>query len=86
MHRTEGRNRVIKRAAKVLGAVLGVYLITRAIAELFAIDMSDPATYHDDWGGPTLAGVLAVHMLPGLTAAAVFVWALTRRRSRGSER
>jgi len=48
------------------------------------IDMSDPATYRDDWGGPNLAGVLAVYMLPELIAAAVFVWAVARRCSRGS--
>ena len=74
----------MRRVVAVLGAVLGIFLIVRAITELFVIDMSDPATYRDDWGGPTLVGVLAVHMLPGLVAAAVFVWAVVRRRSRGS--
>lgn len=60
--------------------VLGLYLVGRAIAEPFVIDMGDPATYRDDWGGPSLAGVLAVHCGPGLIAAAVMTVALIRRR------
>jgi hypothetical protein len=70
----------------LLAAAVGAFLIVRAIAEPFVIDMSDPATYRDDWGGPSLAGVLTAHMLPGLVAAAGFVWAVIRRRSRGSAR
>ncbi|HMG29008.1 MAG TPA: hypothetical protein VK585_02665 [Jiangellaceae bacterium] len=74
----------MRRVAAALGVVLGIFLIIRAIAEPFVIDFSDPATYRNDWGGPSLAGVLAVHMLPGLIAAAVFVWTVMRRRSRGT--
>ncbi len=44
--------------------------------------MSDPATYQGDWGGPSLAGVLAVHSGPGIVAAPFLVWALMRRRAR----
>jgi hypothetical protein len=62
---SQGEERLVRRGVAVLGAVLGVFLIVRAIAEPFVIDMSDPATHRDDWGGPNLAGVLAVHMLPG---------------------
>ena len=51
--------------------VIGVFLIVRSIAEPFVIDVSDPATYIRDWGGPSLIGVLAVHMLPGVLAAAM---------------
>jgi hypothetical protein len=40
----------VRRGITVLGAVLGVYLIVRAIAEPFVIDMSDSAAYRDDWG------------------------------------
>jgi hypothetical protein len=72
----------MKRAAVVVGLILGVYLIARAVAEPFAIDMADPGTYRDDWGGPTLVGVLAVHSGPGVLAAAVIAIALLRRRSR----
>lgn len=78
-HGQPSRWRLMKRIATVLGILLGSYLIVRAIAEPFVIDMSDPVTYRDDWGGPSLAGVLAVHMGPGLIAATVMSWALARR-------
>ncbi|MFC4063063.1 hypothetical protein ACFOWE_32700 [Planomonospora corallina] len=76
----------MRKVIRVLGLVLGAYLIVRAVAEPFVIDVSDPATYRDDWGGPGLAGVLAVHCGPGLISAAVMAWALVRRRSRPGER
>lgn len=60
--------------------VAGAYLIVRAIAEPFVIDMSDPASYANDWGGPGLIGVLAVHMLPGLLAAITMAVIVIRRR------
>ncbi|MFI7606964.1 hypothetical protein ACIBTV_17740 [Micromonospora sp. NPDC049366] len=69
----------MKRALYVLSMVLGAYLVVRAIAEPFVIDLGDPATYRDDWGGPGLAGVLAVHCGPGVVAAALMGWALIRR-------
>jgi hypothetical protein len=62
--------------------VVGLYFIVRAIAEPFVIDVGDPATYRNDWGGPSLAGVLAVHFGPGLVAAALIAWWLVRRRRR----
>ena len=70
-----------RRLGTALGALLGIYLIVRALAEPFVIDVTDPGTYRHDWGGPSLAGVLLVHCGPGLLAAA---WAVTtvRRRSR----
>jgi hypothetical protein len=65
------------------GLSFGLYLVARAVAEPFVIDVSDPATYRDDWGGPSLAGVFAVHCGPGLVAAALMVTAAVhRRRSR----
>ena len=72
----------MRRIGWILGFIVGVYLIVRAIAEPFVIDMSDPATYRKDWGGPSLAGVLAVHCGLGVIAAVLMVWALKRRRSR----
>jgi hypothetical protein len=71
----------MKRVAVVIGVVLGLYFIIITIAEPFRIDMSDPATYSDDWGGPSLIGVLAVHMGPGVIAAAALIGLLVRRRS-----
>jgi hypothetical protein len=72
----------MRRVALVLAWLLGAYFIVRAVAELFVIDWDNPASYADDWGGPTLTGVLAVHMGPGVVAAALMTWALVRRRSR----
>jgi len=63
-----------------VGLIVAVYFIVRAVAEPFTIDMSDPATYRDDWGGPSLLGVLLVHCGPGLLAAAVLVAMVRRRR------
>lgn len=76
----------MRRILQTIGFALGAYLIVRAVVEPFAIDMSDPATYRDDWGGPGLAGVLAVHCGPGIVAAVVMTWVLLRRRSRSPDR
>ncbi|RKR86018.1 putative secreted protein with CGP-CTERM motif [Micromonospora pisi] len=71
----------MRRALGVIGLIIGLYLIVRAALEPFVIDMSDPATYRDDWGGPSLAGVLAVHCGPGIVAALIIATVLLRRRS-----
>lgn len=71
----------MRKAAVALGLALGGFLIVRAVAEPFVVDLSDPATYRDDWGGPSLLGVLLVHCGPGVVAAAVIAAALVRRRS-----
>lgn len=75
----------VRRTASVVGStiglIFGLYLIVRAVVEPFVIDMSDPSTYRNDWGGPSLLGVLAVHCGPGLLAGAVIVAVLIRRRS-----
>jgi hypothetical protein len=67
-----------------LAFVLGVYLIARAVAELFLVDFSDPGSYRDDWGGPALLGVLAVHCGPGVLAAALFALVVVRHLRRRS--
>ncbi|MFD2762637.1 hypothetical protein [Micromonospora eburnea] len=61
----------MKKTFAGVGVLLGLYLIARAIAEPFVIDMTDPASYRLDWGGPSLAGVLAVHCGPGVVSAAL---------------
>ncbi|MEV6368894.1 hypothetical protein FXF53_11630 [Micromonospora sp. WP24] len=73
----------MRKTASVLGLVLGLYLVVRAIAEPFVIDMGDPATYRHDWGGPSLAGVLLVHCGPGVVAAVVLAVVLLRRGRAG---
>jgi hypothetical protein len=62
-----------------IGAVLAVYLVWRGIDELFIIHYGDPASYAQDWGGPSLAGVLAVHSGPGLAIIVGAGWWLVRR-------
>lgn len=69
------------RLLMVLGYVFGSYLTARAIAEPFVIDPNQPGSYRNDWGGPSLIGVLAVPMLPGIIAAVLMIRTLTRRLS-----
>jgi hypothetical protein len=71
----------VRKAAVALGVALGLFLIIRAVAEPFVIDLSDPATYRNDWGGPSLFGVLLVHCGPGVVAAVAIAMTLFRRRS-----
>jgi hypothetical protein len=72
----------MRRVAWGIGIVLGLFFLVRAIAELVVIDFSDPATYRDDWGGPSLVGVLLVHCGPGLLAAALGAVYVVRRQKR----
>lgn len=65
----------------IVSGVLGGYLVIRAIVEPFVIDFGDPATYANDWGGPSLLGVLAVHCGPGLVVLGIVVALLVRRLS-----
>lgn len=71
----------MRKAAVAVGVAVGLYLIVRAVAEPFVIDMSNPATYRHDWGGPSLLGVLLVHCGPGVVAAVAIAMAVPRRRS-----
>ncbi|MEV6299507.1 hypothetical protein AB0M02_08890 [Actinoplanes sp. NPDC051861] len=71
---------------KALGVVFGLFLVARAIAEPFVIDLTDPASYQNDWGGPALAGVLAVHMGPGILAGLALFGAARRRIAARQER
>ena len=69
----------MKRIALVAAAVVGLYLTGRAVAEFWLIHWGDPASYRNDWGGPSLVGVLAVHCLPGLILPGYLAWRLSRR-------
>ena len=71
--------RSMRRGVLVVAVILGLYLMGRAVAEPFVIDLGDPASYRDDWGGPSLAGVLAVHCGPGLVALVLMAAAVRRR-------
>lgn len=72
----------MRKALAIVGIVFGIYAIVRAAIEPFVIDFNDPSTYQADWGGPSLAGVLAVHCGPGVVALIVFVALLAWRRAR----
>ncbi|MFD6894272.1 hypothetical protein ACFWB0_06955 [Rhodococcus sp. NPDC060086] len=73
------RKRIFTRLAIGIGCMVGLYLIVRGVAEFFIIDYHDPASYRDDWGGPSLLGVFAVHTGPGLVALLVAGYAIRRR-------
>lgn len=74
----------MRRVFIVLALTIGAFFIVRAIVELLIIDYSDPSSYANDWGGPSLAGVLLVHVGPGVLAALVIVagWRRWRGRAR----
>lgn len=65
----------------VLGHLVGGFLILRGLVEPFIIDYGDPSSYEQDWGGPSLAGVLIVHCLPGVIAAVLIARYWLHRRS-----
>jgi hypothetical protein len=79
--------RVAPRAiALLVGGLIAVYVVGRGIAEFWTVNYSDPASYHNSWGGPSLAGVFAVHSGPGFAiviATAVWLW---RRRASQDQR
>jgi hypothetical protein len=72
----------MKRVLWLLAFVVGGYFIVRALMEPFIIDFSDPSSYENDWGGPSLIGVLLVHMGPGIVAAILLIAALRRNDRR----
>ncbi|CAL9407690.1 hypothetical protein SUDANB58_01578 [Streptomyces sp. enrichment culture] len=75
------RRWVLRVAAMLVGGLLAVYLVARGIAEFFILDYSDPESYAQDWGGPHLLGVLAVHSGPGLLVLGAAAAYLLRRRA-----
>ena len=58
-----GLPKVIGLAA---GSALAAFLVGRGAAEFFIVHYGDPASYRDAWGGPSLAGVFAVHSGPAV--------------------
>jgi hypothetical protein len=76
--------RVLRWIGTALLVLLALYMVGRAVAEVVSVDPGDPASYRDDWGGPTYLGVMAVHAGPGLLViAAAVVWWRRRGSSRG---
>jgi hypothetical protein len=77
--------RVAPRAtAWLIGGAAATYLVGRAAAEFWTVNYSDPASYQRSWGGPSLAGVFAVHSGPGLVVLIVAGGWLRRRLARPS--
>jgi hypothetical protein len=75
----------MKRVLWLLAFVVGGFFIVRALMEPFIIDYSDPSSYENDWGGPSLIGVLLVHMGPGIIAAVLLIRALRNNDRRKAE-
>jgi hypothetical protein len=76
------RHIAVKAIGIPVGGLVALYAVGRAIAEFLMINYADPASYRNDWGGPSLAGVLAVHAGPGVAvviAAAVWLYRHYRR-------
>lgn len=69
----------------VLACVIGVFLVVRAVTEIITLDYGDSASYKQDWGGPSLVGVLAVHCVPGILALALMVRGVLHLRRRTVE-
>lgn len=76
-----GKEHKVRKVASIFGLIVGLYLVARAVAEPFVVDMADPTTYREDWGGPSLLGVLLVHCGPGVISAILITRALLRHRS-----
>ena len=79
----------MRRLVIALGVVVGIFFIVRAVVDLLTINYSDPSSYADDWGGPSLAGVLLVHCGLGLIAAVwigLFLWRRSSSRSSAPRR
>ncbi len=60
------RRRLPRFSGAAAGGLLAAYLVVRGFVEFFVINYSRPESYRENWGGPSLAGVLAVHSGPGL--------------------
>lgn len=89
--RSARSRRVVRSVGYGLGGIVALYLVGRAVAELFTVDYSNPASYRDSWGGPSLVGVFLVHAGPGAAIVAAVVgyllrwWPQTRRTKKEYE-
>ena len=67
-----------------IAGLLGLYLVGRGVLEFFTIHYNDQASYAKDWGGPSLAGVFAVHSGPAVAIVIASVIYPRRRTWRTS--
>jgi hypothetical protein len=77
-----GNHPVARAFGLGLLGILALYLVGRGVAEFFIIGYNDPASYANSWGGPSLAGVFAVHSGPAVAIVAGSVVYLRRRLRR----
>ena len=59
-------HRIQRGVGAVLAGIFASYLLARGIAEFFTLNYSNSTSYRNDWGGPSLPGVLAVHSGPAV--------------------
>ncbi|ORI19829.1 hypothetical protein BJD99_00615 [Rhodococcus sp. 1163] len=74
---------VLRWCGLVLLAVIAVFFVARAVAEIATVDPDRPESYEQDWGGPHYLGVVAVHAGPGLLillSTALWLRRLTHQR------
>lgn len=66
-----------------VAGLVAAFLVGRGIAEFWVVDYANPPSYQQSWGGPSLAGVFAVHTGPGLIIVIMTaVWLYRRVRYR----
>ncbi|GGN58483.1 hypothetical protein GCM10010112_12290 [Actinoplanes lobatus] len=70
---------------KMLGVIAATLLVAQAVATPFLIDLSDPATYSGQWGGPSLFGVLALRVGAGVLAGMYLYGTVARSYPRRHE-
>jgi hypothetical protein len=70
--------------AMALAVAVGAFLVGRAVVVAVHDVPTRPATYRNDWGGPHYAGVMLVHVGPGVLVLLLTSWWLMRHRSRKS--
>jgi hypothetical protein len=80
--RSAGSRRLARAAGRVLGSIVALYLLGRAVAEFFVVDYASPASYRNSWGGPSLVGVFLVHAGPGAAVVVGSFGYLLRRWQR----
>ena len=78
------RRRSLRIAGLTATSLVALYAVGRGTAEFWTVNYSDPASYAHSWGGPSLAGVFAVHSGPGFAVVIAAAWWLVWRRARHS--
>jgi hypothetical protein len=80
------RRTALRIVGLTVAGLVALYMVGRGIAEFWTVNYSDPASYGHSWGGPSLAGVFAVHSGPGFVIVIAASWWLVRRRARNRQK